>query len=460
MKITVLSGSPKGNLSVTLQYIHYIQKKYPQHEFNIHHVSQKIKAIEKKEDRFQKIVQDVGSSDAVWWVVPVYVMLVPSQYKRFIELIWKYQAQAAFKDKYTAVFTTSIHFYDHTANSYMRAICDDLDMRFVDFLSLKMFDLLDENERTKLHYFTDRFFSLAEKGTPTARCYPKIAYQEVAFIPETPLSKIDTGGKKILLISDQNDHSSNLGKMIQRFEEAFEGQIETVFMGDLKIMGGCLGCIKCGFENKCTYEGIDDYIEFFNTKIVPADIVVYAGAIKDRYLSADFKQFFDRKFFNTHIPVQRDKQIAFILSGPLGQVANLREILQAMIEMDMGNLAGIVTDESGDSQSINGLIQDLAENLVNAANVNYVKPMTFLGIGGRKLFRDEVYSNMRFPFLADHEYYEANGFYDFPDENSKEFQHSVKMLEAIKDPEFRKQVRNSMTENLVKPLQEFVEKNA
>jgi hypothetical protein len=35
MKIVVLNGSPKGEYSVTLQYVHYIQKKFPGHEWKI-----------------------------------------------------------------------------------------------------------------------------------------------------------------------------------------------------------------------------------------------------------------------------------------------------------------------------------------------------------------------------------------------------------------------------------------
>ena len=38
MKIVVLNGSPKGNNSVTMQYVEYLRRKFPQHEwvqFNI-----------------------------------------------------------------------------------------------------------------------------------------------------------------------------------------------------------------------------------------------------------------------------------------------------------------------------------------------------------------------------------------------------------------------------------------
>lgn len=47
MKITVLNGSPKGELSVTMQYIKFIQKKFPEHELKIINISNKIKKIKR-----------------------------------------------------------------------------------------------------------------------------------------------------------------------------------------------------------------------------------------------------------------------------------------------------------------------------------------------------------------------------------------------------------------------------
>jgi hypothetical protein len=38
MKITVLSGSPKGDDSVTLQYVRYMEKTFSAHDYQVFHV--------------------------------------------------------------------------------------------------------------------------------------------------------------------------------------------------------------------------------------------------------------------------------------------------------------------------------------------------------------------------------------------------------------------------------------
>ena len=51
MKIIVLSGSPKGQFSMTLQHVHFLQNKFPQHDLKVFHVSQRIKKIEKDDGK-------------------------------------------------------------------------------------------------------------------------------------------------------------------------------------------------------------------------------------------------------------------------------------------------------------------------------------------------------------------------------------------------------------------------
>ena len=45
MKIVILNGSPKGEPSVTMQYVKFIQKHYPDHEYLFHNISNRIKKI-------------------------------------------------------------------------------------------------------------------------------------------------------------------------------------------------------------------------------------------------------------------------------------------------------------------------------------------------------------------------------------------------------------------------------
>lgn len=62
MKITVLNGSPKGDLSVTMQSVAYLAKLYPQHEFNVLHIAQRLKRLENDRAAFDKVIDQIRES--------------------------------------------------------------------------------------------------------------------------------------------------------------------------------------------------------------------------------------------------------------------------------------------------------------------------------------------------------------------------------------------------------------
>ena len=166
MKILVLNGSPKGMNSVTMQYVLFLQKKFPEHEFTIESVCQDIAKLEEDEGAFQQIIDTVRAVDAVLWAFPLYYLLVHAHYKRFIELLFERQVEQTFEGKYAAILTTSIHFFDHTAHEYVHGICDDLGMKFCGVYSAEMYDLRKEKERDRLLLFTNAFFeTVKDKGT-------------------------------------------------------------------------------------------------------------------------------------------------------------------------------------------------------------------------------------------------------------------------------------------------------
>jgi len=378
MKIAVLNGSPKGDLSVTMQYILYIQKKFPQHELKIINVAQQIKTIEKNEEKFQSIIEEIKFSDGVIWAFPLYVMLVSSQYKRFIELISERNVESAFKDKYAALVCTSIHFYDHTAINYINAICDDLEMKFVRYFSADMMDLMEDEQRENLISFAEDFFYMAENKLSTSRRYPPLKSREFKYTPSGLINekeKIKVNGKRISIITDSTDENSNLGKMIKSFQDCFSSKVEVINVNDVDIKGGCLGCIKCGYDNQCVYNDKDGFTEFYNTKFKTPDIIIRALTIKDRYFSSRWKLVLDRGFFNGHIPTIIGRQIGYIISGPLGQISNLRQIINAMIELADNNLVDIITDEYGESRDIDLMLYNLAKRLVTFSNSNFIRSM-------------------------------------------------------------------------------------
>ena len=94
------------------------------------------------------------------------------------------------------------------------------------------------------------------------------------------------------------------------------------------------------------FTGKDGYIEFYKSTVMTADVLVYAGQMVDRFLSARWKMFFDRIFFNTHTPVLVGKQIALVVSGPLSQEPNLMEVFRGFFEFQGANLVGAVSDEA------------------------------------------------------------------------------------------------------------------
>lgn len=457
MKIVVLNGSPKGSTSVTMQYINYIQKKFNNHELKIINISQRINQIENDTNVFSDIINEIKCSDGVIWAFPLYFYLVPSQYKKFIELIFEKNSTSAFNGKYTAILTTSIHFFDHTAINYMNSICDDLNMKYVDYFSLEMYDLEKAPIRKNLLKFIENFFDTIQYKKNTFKNYDKLIYSPIEYTPEIIYDQINVYNKKIVIITDSLENK-NLKTMIEKFRSLFSQNVELINLQDIDIKGGCLGCMKCAYNYECSYTNKDDFIDFYNDKIKTADILVFAGSIKDRYLSATWKKYFDRSFFNTHTPSLSDKQIGFLISGPLNQIPNLKQILDAYIQWQKANLIGFVSDEYESSKKLDESLYNLANKLINSSINDYKKPSTFLGVGGWKIFRDEMWGNLRFPFIADHKAYKKLNVYDFPQKNYKSRIVNSILILLTKIPVVRKDIySNTIKTDMLKPLKKVLE---
>jgi len=456
MKIIVLNGSPKGDNSVTMQYIEYIKKKFQLYDFKIINISRDIKKIEKDMDFFRGILDDVKTCDGVIWAFPLYYLMVHANYKRFIELICERQAEEVFKGKYTISFSTSIHYFDHTAHNYMHAVCEDLEMKYAGFFSAEMHDFFNEEKRKQLYDFAKDFFGTIETYAPVSKAYKRLNYKMPEYINGKPIEKVDLKSKKVIVVTDSFDINENLGKMILHLRGTFIEQLEIINLSDLNIKGGCLGCLHCGFDNICVYDGNDDIRKIYEEKLVKADALIYAGTIKDRFLSSKWKTLMDRSFFNTHQPNLKGKQIGYFISGPISGIVNLREIIQAYVEMNEANLVDIITDEYEGSKELDAQIENFARRLINCAVEKRTNSETFLGVAGTKLFRDEFWGKLRFVFQKDHKYYKKHHKYDFPQKDIKTIITNLIMILLTKVPSMKKNIQKDFTKYMVNPYKKIL----
>ena len=163
MKFVVLNGSPKGNeVSATMQYLYYMQKRVPGHEYEIFTIAKDIKKILKDKAEFEKIMKAVKECDGIIWSMPVFLFLVPSQVKQFIETVFEKKKTGVFSGKYSTALFTSALVFDHTAHNYIQAISEDFGMKFIRGYSAVMQDLEKEETQESVKNFFIHF-----PGIPT-----------------------------------------------------------------------------------------------------------------------------------------------------------------------------------------------------------------------------------------------------------------------------------------------------
>jgi multimeric flavodoxin WrbA len=448
MKVCVLNGSPKGEESITMQYIRFLKEAYPGNTVTIENVGQKINLLETKEDEWKRVIGSVAGSDLILWATPVYYMLVPSQLKRFVELCFARNAQGAFSDKYAASLTTSIHYFDHAANAYLHAVSEDLGMHWAGFFSAKMDDLLFVPQQEKLALFGAGLTDTVASRRTVQRAYAPVTHGTFLYQNGPSPVPFDAKGKRVVILTDAAP-GSNLERMVTRASACFGKAATVLSIEDAGTKGGCLGCCRCAFDNTCVYA--DGFSPFWKERVLTAGILILAGTVKDRYLSSEFKKLFDRSFFLGHVPNMTGKQVGVLIEGPLAQLCTLRELLTAYPHGQGANLAGIVTDEGSDSAAIDARIDALADWCIRLSSSGYVAPATFPTVAGKKLFRDEIYGGMRAVFKADHRYYKQHGFYDFPTWQYGRRLKTLMMSFFLDLPPIQKEAVANMKKHMIEP---------
>ena len=443
MNILVLNGSPKGSYSITLQTVLYLQRKFPGQQFEVLHVGQKIKSLEKD---FAPGAELIEKADVLLFSYPVYTFIAPSQLHRFVELLK--QAKLDLSGKFASQITTSKHFYDMTAHRYIQDNCADLGLKYINGLSADMDDLLTDKGQKEAEDFFRYLLWCAEKNICEPVTTPVTAYPNAAVIvPDCDENKPGD----VVILTDAKEEDTQLKAMIARFRAMLPYKTRVVNLWEFPFKGGCLGCFRCAVTGKCVYkDGFDDYLR---NEIQTAQAMVYAFTVKDHSMGARFKMYDDRNFCNGHRTVTMGMPVGYLISGSYASEQNLQTIIEGRAQVGSNFLAGVATDEADP----NAAIDRLAETMAYALEHKYVPPQNFYGIGGMKVFRDLIWL-MQGMMRADHKFYKAHGQYDFP---QKKFGTMLKMYlvgALLSNPKIVAKMGNAMNDGMLMPYKKLFEK--
>ena len=439
MRILVINGSPKGKHSITLQTTNYLQLLHPEHEFEILHAGQSVKALEKD---FSPALEAVKKADLLLFSYPVYTFIAPCQLHRFIELLK--ESAVDLSGKYASQITTSKHFYDITAHRYVEENCYDLGLRYITGLSADMDDLTTEKGQQEAEKFFDYLVWSAAHGIFEPAPAPLPAPERVAVKPA--VNPTSPAGGDVVVLTDCEADDAQLQSMIDRFRAVLNRKTRVINIREYPFRGGCLGCFNCAVTGKCVYK--DGFDEYLRKEIQTAEAIVYAFTVKDHSMGSRFKMYDDRNFCNGHRTVTIGMPIGYLISGNYALEHNLRTVVEARAQVGSNFLAGVATDEADHTAAID----NLADKLTYALEQKYLPPQNFYGIGGMKVFRDLIWI-MQGMMRADHKFYKSHGQYDFP---QKQWPRMVAMYGVgmlLGNPKLKSKMGNKMNEGMLMPYQ-------
>ncbi|MBR0535733.1 MAG: NAD(P)H-dependent oxidoreductase [Clostridia bacterium] len=445
MNILVVNGSPKGEYSITLQTIKYLEKHFPENNFQVLHAGQKIKALERD---FSSAGEALLNADLIIFSYPVYTFIAPYQLHRFIELVK--ENNISLDGKFATQLSTSKHFYDVTAHRYIQDNCCDLNLKYIKGLSADMDDLLTEKGQAQAKDFFRYAMHCVDNDIHEKPSVTSTPAKKVSVTPIYEQSDKQDGDIVVLTNCEKDD--TQLKSMIERFRSTFPIKTRVINIGEYPFKGGCLGCMSCAVSGKCVYkDGFDDYLR---NEIQTAQAIVIAFTVKDHSMGASFKLYDDRQFCNGHRTVTMGMPMAYLVSGNYSEEFNLQMIIEGRAQVGSNFLAGVATDETDPDAEID----ILSKNLCYALENKYVPPQNFYGIGGMKIFRDLIWLMQGF-MKADHKFYKKHGQYDFPQKKRGTMIAMYLVGALMNNPKIKAKAGNLMSEGMLMPYKKLLEKD-
>lgn len=265
MKICVLSCSPKGDTSLTLQTIRFLEKFYPEDTFKTH--------MTFTASCPQDVIDDAADSDLIMILSSIFHLNVHAQMISMLDVLasgLKEKLGDDYKKLNFTYLTTSNFLYEIGAHRYVESWARTQKLTFRRALSLKDDSVLTEVGREELY----RWFQYTKDTIELSRN---------GGIPKA------TEVRKVSIINDGlNQERTDLIKNL--FQER-NCEVKVFNLNDYKIRP-CTACFACYSNRVCHIK--DDFEGLVDEAGTGADLIVNVGTLKCGMLSQQYKFFTDR----------------------------------------------------------------------------------------------------------------------------------------------------------------------
>ncbi|MCQ2531705.1 MAG: hypothetical protein MJ093_03255 [Saccharofermentans sp.] len=265
MKICVLSCSPKGETSLTLQTINFLKKYYPDDEFIVH-LTTKVTCEE-------SVIDCACESDLIMILSSIFHLNVHSQMMSMLDQLaagMKAKLGDDINKKFFTYITSSNFLYDVGAHKYVSRWIEGEKLNGLRFLSLKDDSMLTETGREEVY----RWFQYTKET---------IDIRRTGNVPQVT-------EKRRVAIINAGLAASTVDKVANLYK-ARGCDVECFNLDEYKI-APCTACFACYSNRICCMK--DDFVDLVDKIGTGTDLLVNLGNLKYGMLGQKYKTYIDR----------------------------------------------------------------------------------------------------------------------------------------------------------------------
>lgn len=372
MRVTVLSASPKQQLSLTLQTVRTLQKMCKEDQFDICFI--------KDVNDHTEFEEKAAEADLILILSSLYHFNTHGQLMRFLKNI------NLPKGKPITYISTSGGNMDVPAHNYLRSFARHNGLKWIRSLSLLDEDVLKEHRREELY----RWFQYVKD-----------------MVNDTRLENTTLSGIRISIL-DCGDEAEETEKTALTLKERYEalGAKVTIYNMREKNIKGCIACFGCYTNNKCVIQ--DDFESLTEELYQNTDMMVVVSGINYNQFSTNYKYFLDR-----HVKFGRFSQDlelikAYVYCGEIDP-SDLVELEQHTLVVDSLDGDCHVGIYPGTEE---GIAQVIRESAYVCKNDLYPQRNTYY-YGLSFQFANLAYRLQKMT-PNDYNYFKSKGFYEMP----------------------------------------------